>query len=54
MMNDLKYGIILLLIATHSAFAQSVEGNVDNLPVKEYTITINKATVNKAGKMSKA
>ncbi|MDO7171127.1 multicopper oxidase domain-containing protein [Mariniflexile sp. AS56] len=27
-----------------------VEGNVDNLPVKEYSITIDKAMVNKAGK----
>ncbi|MBU2526790.1 MAG: multicopper oxidase domain-containing protein [Bacteroidetes bacterium] len=29
---------------------KSVQGNVNNLPVKEYTITIKEAVVNKAGK----
>ncbi len=36
-----------------SAFAQtekSVEGNVDNLPVKEYTLTLRQEKVKKAGK----
>ncbi|GGW50826.1 hypothetical protein GCM10007383_38170 [Arenibacter certesii] len=31
-------------------FGQSIEGNVDNLPVREYTLTIKEETVNKAGK----
>ncbi|MGM1057569.1 MAG: multicopper oxidase domain-containing protein, partial [Bacteroidota bacterium] len=29
---------------------KSIEGNIDNLPVREYTLEINKETVNKAGK----
>lgn len=41
---------ILILIFTQQVFSQSVEGNVDNLPVHEYTLTINKGMVNKAGK----
>jgi len=49
-MNNLKHLIILLLIPFSTAFGQSVEGNVDNLPVKEYTITLREEVVNKAGK----
>ncbi|EPR74071.1 Multicopper oxidase [Winogradskyella psychrotolerans RS-3] len=50
-MEKLKYIILLLLlITTQFSFAQSKEGNSDNLPVKEYTLTIDKKTVNKAGK----
>ena len=29
---------------------KSVEGNVDNLPVREYTLTLREEMVNKAGK----
>ncbi|MFD2917296.1 multicopper oxidase domain-containing protein [Psychroserpens luteus] len=49
-MKKLKYIIVLLLIAMQFSFAQSKEGNVDNLPVKEYTLTINKKMVNKVDK----
>tara|TARA_R110002049_G_scaffold116099_1_gene268409 strand:+ start:8073 stop:10448 length:2376 start_codon:yes stop_codon:yes gene_type:complete len=49
-MNSLKYLIILFFIPLSSVFGQSVEGNVDNLPVKEYTITLREEMVNKAGK----
>ena len=49
-MDKIKYIIFLLIVPLNGVLAQSVEGNVDNLPVKEYTITINEATVNKAGK----
>jgi len=54
----LKYSIYLIamFIASTTLYAQtekSVEGNIDNLPVKEYTITINQAIVNKAGKVVK-
>lgn len=49
-MNSLKWKIVLLLIPLGSVFGQSVEGNVDDLPVKEYTITLREEMVNKAGK----
>lgn len=47
--------IILLTLIWITAHAQnatekSVEGNVDNLPVREYTLTIDEEMVNKAGK----
>lgn len=48
-MNTLKYTILLILIVSQSIFGQAVEGNVDNLPVKEYTLTIREDVVNKAG-----
>ncbi|WP_445737223.1 multicopper oxidase domain-containing protein [Mariniflexile sp.] len=51
-MNSLKY-IILFLVSSGSVFGQSVEGNIDNLPIKEYTITIGEEKVNKAGKKVK-
>ncbi|QHI36567.1 Copper resistance protein A [Kordia antarctica] len=47
-MKYLKF--ILILIVSQPIFSQSVEGNVDNLPVREHTITLRQATVNKAGK----
>ena len=49
-MKRLKHLIYFLLIPLSTVFGQSIEGNVDNLPVREYTITINETIVNKAGK----
>ncbi|WP_026450187.1 multicopper oxidase domain-containing protein [Aequorivita capsosiphonis] len=49
-MKNLSYSFILLLICSYSVFAQTVEGNVDNLTVNEYTLTIKEEMVNKAGK----
>ncbi|WP_339918887.1 multicopper oxidase domain-containing protein [uncultured Flavobacterium sp.] len=48
-MNTFKYIALLILIVSQSIFGQAVEGNVDNLPVKEYTLTIREEVVNKAG-----
>ncbi|MEZ7505246.1 multicopper oxidase domain-containing protein [Flavobacterium sp. Arc2] len=48
-MKTLKYTALLILIVSQSIFSQVVEGNVDNLPVKEYTLTIREEVVNKAG-----
>ncbi|MCM4166623.1 copper oxidase [Arenibacter sp. H213] len=48
-MKAIQYLILLLLIGCPTLFAQSVEGNVDNLPVHEYTLTIKEEMVNKAG-----
>ena len=47
-MKNIK--LILILIFAQQLYSQSVEGNVDNLPVHEYTLTIKKNMVNKAGK----
>ena len=41
--------LFLILICTYATYAQT-EGNIDNLPVKEYTITLREEMVNKAGK----
>ena len=49
-MKKINYAFILLLLCTYTASAQSVEGNVDNLPVHEYTLTLKEEMVNKAGK----
>jgi hypothetical protein len=49
-MKKIKYITLLTLILGQSMLSQSVEGNIENLPVKEYTITISEKTVNKAGK----
>ncbi len=49
-MNHLKYIIILLLIPLSSVLGQSLEGNIDYLPIKEYVITLREEMVNKAGK----
>jgi hypothetical protein len=46
-MKTFKY-TLLILIVSQSIFSQVVEGNVENLPVKEYTLTIREI-VNKAG-----
>jgi hypothetical protein len=48
-MNIFKYTALLILIGSQPIFSQVVEGNVDNLPVKEYTLTIKEEVVNKAG-----
>ncbi len=43
--------IMMFLIAlTTGVFAQEKQGNVNNLPVREHTITLRETTVNKAGK----
>jgi hypothetical protein len=47
-MKTFKYAL-LILIVSQSIFSQVVEGNVENLPVKEYTLTIREEIVNKAG-----
>lgn len=43
--------LLVFLLISQAIFSQSVEGNVDNLPVHEYTLTIKKGMVNKAGKI---
>ncbi len=48
-----KLAIIVLLIVPLFIQAQtekSIEGNIDNLPVKEYTLTLRQEKVNMAGK----
>ena len=40
---------MLVFVSLNTAFAQK-EGNVDNLPIREYTLTIKEEMVNKAGK----
>lgn len=52
-MKNIKHIIIVLLIPLSSVFGQSVGGNVDNLPIHEYTLTIKEEIVNKAGKQIK-
>jgi len=43
--------ILMFLIAlTYGVYGQEEQGNVNNLPVREHTITLREATVNKAGK----
>ena len=49
-MKNTLYVIILLMINCSNSFAQFGDGNKDNLPVHEYTLTIKKEMVNKAGK----
>ncbi|WP_298954189.1 multicopper oxidase domain-containing protein [uncultured Nonlabens sp.] len=48
----MKTKIILLFLVglTTGVYAQDTQGNIDNLPVREHTITLREATVNKAGK----
>lgn len=48
-MNNFIY-LITMLLVIQTAFGQSVEGNLDNLPIHEYTLIIGKEMVNKAGK----
>ena len=48
-----KLTLLFLVAITTGVFAQVVqvaEGNIYNLPVREHTITLREATVNKAGK----
>jgi CopA family copper-resistance protein len=48
-----KLTLLFLVAITTGVFAQVVqvaEGNINNLPVREHTITLREATVNKAGK----
>jgi hypothetical protein len=48
-----KILILLMILVSSTAIAQtepSVEGNVDNLPVREYSLTLREEPVNKAGK----
>jgi len=45
-----RYLGILLFAVIQNSFGQSVEGNVDNLPIHEYELIIAKGKVNKAGK----
>ncbi|EGV43393.1 copper oxidase [Bizionia argentinensis JUB59] len=49
-MKKTVYIFILVLTCNYSAFSQSLQGNVDDLPVHEYTLTIKEDMVNKAGK----
>jgi len=49
-MKTFKYLSVPLLVIMQISYGQSVEGNVDNLPIHEYELTIAKEKVNKAGK----
>ncbi len=49
-MKTIQFIFLPMLIACPTLFGQSVEGNDDNLPVQEYTLTIKEEVVNKAGK----
>lgn len=53
MTKYLKYITLLILMVSPSIFAQKKEGNIDNLPVHEYTLTVKEEMVNKAGKQVK-
>ncbi|MFB9054235.1 multicopper oxidase domain-containing protein [Formosa undariae] len=46
--------VLVFALSLQTAFSQSLEGNIDNLPVKEYTINVKEITVNKVGKSVKA
>ena len=48
-MKNIYQILIFIVITGQTVFAQSVEGNIDNSPVKEYTITLREEVVNKAG-----
>ncbi len=48
-MTKISYALLFVLICFNTTFAQN-EGNEDNLPVHEYTLTIKEEMVNKAGK----
>ena len=52
MKNALLYFIFFLVlnVSLKAQTKQSIEGNIDNLPVHEYTLEINEEMVNKAGK----
>jgi FtsP/CotA-like multicopper oxidase with cupredoxin domain len=48
-MKNLNY-LIMILLAIPMTYGQSEEGNINNLAVREHTITLREATVKKAGK----
>src|SRR5665811_583785 len=52
MKNTLLFFIffVLLNLSLKAQTEQSIEGNIDNLPVHEYALEINEEMVNKAGK----
>jgi len=54
-MKNLKYISLLIIMGCQTIFGQNIyeqsqEGNNENLPVHEYTLTIKEEMVNKAGK----
>lgn len=49
-MKKFQLIIILIGLTSNTLFSQSLDGNIDNLPVREYTLTIKQEVVNKAGK----
>lgn len=54
-MKQLKYLLLLMLMGCQAVFGQNIyeqskEGNTENRPVREYTLTIKEEMVNKAGK----
>src|SRR5680860_843552 len=54
-MDTLKYTALLILMACQTVFGQDIveqskEGNSENLPIREYNLTIREEMVNKAGK----
>jgi len=54
-MKNLIYISLLILLGCQNIFSQNIyekhqEGNISNLPVREHTINLRQATVNKAGK----
>ena len=48
--SQLTFFALLLALVLQAQTEKSVEGNVDNLPVREYTLTLREEQVNKAGK----
>lgn len=53
-MKQLKYILLLMLMGCQTVFSQNIfepskEGNTENRPVREYTLTIKEEMVNKAG-----
>ncbi len=49
-MLTLVIAVLFLALANYAQTEKSVEGNIDNLPVKEYRLTLKQEKVNKAGK----
>lgn len=52
-MNQFKFFTIFFLIVFNQVLAQIGEGNPNNLPVREYTLTIKEEMVDKTGKQVK-
>ena len=57
-MKNLKYIVLLFIMACQTIMGQNMyersqEGNTENLPIHEYTLTIKEEMVNKAGKSVK-